>query len=220
MSDFQITPKKSAGPRSVWIFQGNPNRFDIDDYLSRYTYIYWRCPKHRSDLRVADPCIIWRAGAAAGVVAVGRVAEAPKALKDASFPECLGEDLWRDEPDSPETIKVGIEIDEVRLDEEAGYIPRSVFLESSVLSNSLIIRSPQGTVFRLGPSEADEAFALWIAPVVLSTAVLPEALEGAQRLRRHYARERNGSLIKKKKRHFAAAHDGKVFCVGCANFFL
>lgn len=21
----------------LWIFQGNPNRFDIDDYLSRYT---------------------------------------------------------------------------------------------------------------------------------------------------------------------------------------
>jgi hypothetical protein len=32
-----------------WIFQGNPNRFDIDDYLSRYTYIYWSAPTNQKE---------------------------------------------------------------------------------------------------------------------------------------------------------------------------
>lgn len=32
-----------------WIFQGNPNRFDIDDYHSRYTYIYWSTPTNQKE---------------------------------------------------------------------------------------------------------------------------------------------------------------------------
>lgn len=212
---FQIALKDGLEPKSAWLFQGNPQRFDIDDYLSRYSYIYWRAPRHKSEIRVGDPCIIWRSGAAAGAVAIGRISEGPQPMSEVNFPECLGEDLWRDASDSLDTIKVGIQIDEVRLDEEAGFIPRNVFVENSRLAESLIICSPQGTIFRLAPDEVREAFALWNSPLDLASGTLPSALEGAQRLRKHYSRERSRSLIKRKKEQFASEHEGQVFCEVC-----
>lgn len=212
---FHIALKVGAEPSSAWLFQGNPERFDIDDYLSRYSYIYWRAPKHRSEIRVGDPCVIWRSGAAAGAIAIGRISEAPQPMSEVNFPECLGEDLWRDETDSPDTIKVGIQIDEVRIDEEAGFIPRGVFVDSPQLTKSLIVRSPQGTIFRLTANEVQEIFNLWNSPLDLAASTLPSALEGAQRLRKHYARERNRGLIKRKKQQFASEHDGRVFCEAC-----
>jgi hypothetical protein len=204
-----------ADSKSAWLFQGNPQRFDLDDYLSRYEYIYWRAPLYRNDIRVGDPCIIWRSGRHAGAIAVGVIAEAPRPMGEVNFPECLGEDLWREEADSPETIKVGIQIDERRIDEEAGFIPREAFADSPELASATIIRSPQGTVFRLAPSEAKAAFTLWNSALNFMTVTLPSVLEGTLRLRKHYSRERNRSLIQRKKQHFASEHNGEVFCEVC-----
>ena len=212
---FKIVSKTGIESSSAWLFQGNPQRFDIDDYLSRYSYIYWRAPRFKSEIRIGDPCILWRSGNAAGMVAIGRISEVPQPMRDVIFPECLGEDLWREEPDSPETIKVGIQIDETRLNEEDGFIPRSVFLENSQLAESQIIRSPQGTVFRLTSNEVREAFAIWNSPLETATSSLPSALEGAQRYRKHFARERNRCLIERKKKHFASEHEGRIICEVC-----
>ena len=212
---FQIVTKEDNESKIAWIFQGNPIRFDIDDYLNRYTYIYWSAPKQRAQMQIGAPCIIWRAGSLAGAVAIGRIAEAPKMLSKVNFPECMGDDLWTAKQDEPSTYKVGIELDEVRLDEEAGCIPRSVFLSNPQLQNSLIIRSPQGTVFRLEEAEAKAVFSLWGAPLNYSPTVQPAAMEGSRQLKKHYARERSRKLIDDKKKDFALNHDGKVYCEVC-----
>ena len=212
---FKIESKKEAHDPGIWLFQGNPSKFDIDDYLSRYSYIYWRTPKLRSAISIGDKCVIWRAGPASGVIAIGSVAEAPGKMADARFPECLGEDLWREESDSPETIKVGIQLEEVRLDEEEGFVPRDVIATHPILGNATIIRSPQGTVFRLDPDQASALFQIWRAPLELQPTSIPEAMEGAQRLRQHYARERSRTLIQKKKEAFAKANHGRFYCEVC-----
>ena len=212
---FSIVPKTGVQPENVWIFQGNPARFDIDDYLGRYSYIYWRAPRHRAEIRVGDQCLIWRSGDAAGAIAVGRIAEAPQPMSDVNFPECLGEDLWTDEPDSADTVKVGIALDDVRLDEAAGFVPRAAFTSNPILSQSTIIRTPQGTVFKLAREEANEAFSLWNTPLDLPAEALPVAMEGGQRLRQHYARERSRTLVKKKREQFAQAHGGRFYCEVC-----
>ena len=59
----------------AWILQGNPNRFDIDEYLSRYTFIYWSAPTNQKDFSIGDSVFIWRAGADAGIIAYGKVKE-------------------------------------------------------------------------------------------------------------------------------------------------
>jgi len=128
-------------------------------------------------------------------------------------PECLGDDLWRDSPDSPSDFKAGIEIDECRLDREAGLISREQFLESPTLAASQIIRTPTGTVFRLTEDEAREFLALWRS--VTEPAAGDEAIEDTRRLRQHYARERCRVLVDRKRDTFAREHDGRVFCEIC-----
>jgi 5-methylcytosine-specific restriction endonuclease McrA len=203
--------------KRTWIFQANPRSFKIDDYLSLYPYVYWRAPIFRSKIHVGDPCFIWRAGPSAGAVARGHIAEAPQVMDDDNFPEASRKDLWIETttPNPRHNIKVGIQIQEVRLYEEDGFVPRSVFKDHPVLKNSTIIKVPQGTVFRLQPDEAAAAAALWGIDFDIDGSSTHEAMEGTQRLRSHYARERNQHLIQKKKTEFAKQNDGRVFCEVC-----
>lgn len=217
MSDHTSKEPRSEQASTCWIFQGNPKRYDINDYLSRYPSIYWRAPIYRSQIQMGDRCIIWRSGDEAGAVAIGRIKELPQKASEIKDPECLGDDLWHaDESETdPDTIYVGIQIDEVRLDEESDFIPRSAFKANPILSQSTIITTPQGTVFKLNEEETKEVFCLWKAPLDLSVPAQPEAMEGARELKQHYARERNRGLIDKKKELFASEHDGQVFCEVC-----
>jgi hypothetical protein len=199
----------------AWILQGNPQRFDINDYLSRYEFIYWSAPRHRSEMQVGDLCMIWRAGDKAGAIAVGRIAEPACNIAQVARPEFLGSDFWRESADTADAVKVGIAIDEVRLDSEAGFLPRQLFLDNPILQQSMIIRSPQGTVFKLQGDEVREAFSAWGGVTDVTAAAAYGADEGSIRLRKHYARERCRELIDRKKKDFARSHDGRVFCEVC-----
>lgn len=210
---FEVVRKASS---NTWVFQGNPSRYDIDDYLARYEFIYWSAPRLAREMQLGDRCVLWRSGAEAGAVAVGRVAELPKPREKVEQPEFLGDDLWREAPDEASGTKVGILVDEHRLDEEAGFIPRHVFLNSEILRNSTIIRIPNGTVFRLNAEESEEFFRIWGNVLSLvEDATVEEAFEGSRTLRRHYARERCRRLIAKKREHFASQNSGRVFCEVC-----
>ena len=200
---------------SGWLFQGNPDRYDIDDYLSRYSRIYWSAPRHQKQIQVGDRCLLWRAGPNAGAVAVGHIAEAPTPPGEVQFPECLGDDLWRESPDDLTAIKVGIVIDEVRLDAETGFVPRQAFLDSPALAKSTIIRAPNGTVFRLSGDQMREFTILWGAAHDFTHEAGFEAVEGTRRLRKHYSRERCRTLITKKRNDFAVRNGGRVYCEVC-----
>jgi len=134
----------------AWIFQGNPDRFAIDDYLACFPeLIYWYTPRYAAEIQLADRVFIWRSGSLAGVVAVGVVEETPVQAKDVRHQEALGRELWTGEAPDPLEVETGIRLDEVRLTIEEGMIPRASVKAQPSLSNSTIIRIPNGTVFRL-----------------------------------------------------------------------
>ena len=65
---------------SYFIFQGNPDIFDIDTYISDNDEIQWQVRQHIKDVHVGDVVFIWRASgkkkAVSGVVTeVVRVCE-------------------------------------------------------------------------------------------------------------------------------------------------
>lgn len=197
----------------AWVFQGNPNRFDVDDYLSRYTQlIYWRTNRYVKDIAVGDPVFIWRAGTESGAVAAGRVVEAPTPARSVEHPEALGDDLWVADEADPDELKTGIHLHEIRLSEEAGMVPRNEAKSDLVLCSSTIVTVPNGTVFRLSPAEVDALEKLWGA--TLPRAVGGGATEGRRYLRAHYARERSPRLRQDKLRAFRKAH-GTLFCELC-----
>ena len=197
----------------AWIFQGNPNRFDVDDYLSRYPQlIYWRTNRYVNEISLGDPVFIWRAGSDAGAIAVGRVVEAPTQARSVQHPEALGEDLWVANEADPDELKTGIELGETRLTIEDGMVSRDSAKEDLTLSAATIITVPNGTVFRLSANELSALERLWGSPVVAASSA--GATEGQRRLRAHYARERSPRLRQDKLKAFHNVH-GALHCEIC-----
>lgn len=64
---------------TAWMFQSNPDRYDIDAALEALDEIRWRVPQHTAEISVGDPVVIWRSGPEAGIVGVGVVAGPPRA---------------------------------------------------------------------------------------------------------------------------------------------
>jgi len=148
----------------AWIFQGNPTHFNIDEYLARNPrFIYWRVNRYRLEVMVGDRAFIWRAlPESGGIVASGRVAEAPVQKSKVAHPEALADDLWAGAPvaDNDE-MKVGIALDSVRLSAAEGMVHNSVVRGDPLLRESSIIRMPTGTVFRLTEHELKRIEELW-----------------------------------------------------------
>lgn len=200
----------------AWIFQGNPERFDVDDYLARYPeLIYWRVPRYKAEVSVGDRAFIWRAGADSGLVASGRVVEAPVEAAKVAHPEALGDDLWFAEKPSTDEPKVGIALDSVRLSIAEGMVPRSIVKDDPLLRQNTIITIPNGTVFRLDGPESKRLDELW-GIVRDDDTDDPEtsASEGRVKVRAHRRRERSRYLVAKKLAEFRALH-GSLHCEVC-----
>lgn len=201
----------------AWIFQGNPKRFDVDDYLARYPQlIYWRVPRYQSEVAVGDRAFIWRAGLDSGVVASGVVVEAPVIASKVLHPEALGEDLWFAEKPDDDEPKVGISLDSIRLSLTEGLLPRAVIKDDPLLQQSTIIRMANATVFRLEDDERRRIEELWAtAHESEPEQSEPSATEGKQQLRAHRRRERSRFLVQKKLEEFRRVH-GELQCEVCA----
>ena len=69
----------------TWIFQGNPDEFDLDGYFAiAPTEIPWLVTRYSSEIMIGDRVYIWRTQgkqkAVAGVIAEGEII-APVALR-------------------------------------------------------------------------------------------------------------------------------------------
>ena len=214
---FEVVLKPGfEGPSAGWIFQGNPRNFDISAYLSRFPYIYWRCNRHVREIKSGDRCWLWRAGRDSGLIASGRVVEGPVSRELVKYPECLGTELWTDSfQDQSDALEVGIEIDYVRLDREAGMVERAAFTTDELLAQSTLITLRVGTVFKLSAVEVDRICRLWIPSDLAVLDLATGFTEGERRFRQHYARERNRGMVDLKKRDFAAKNAGRLFCEVC-----
>jgi hypothetical protein len=211
---FHIVPKLEE-EISAWILQGNPTRFDMDDYLARYSFVYWSAPQLTSKMRIGDPVFFWRAGKMAGVVADGIIAELPCERSRVIQTEALGEDLWTNKSDEPTTIKVGVQLGEVRLSLEEGMVSRQLLMKDPIFSLSKIIKSPQGTVFHTTKEQHEILDGYWNKPESFFLVENDDgASEGALRLRKHKRRERSRYLVELKKAE-VFKEKGRLVCQGC-----
>ena len=201
----------------AWIFQGNPKRFDLDDYLARYPeLIYWRVPRYQAEVAIGDRAFIWRAGIESGVVASGTVVEAPVNATEVLHPEALGDDLWFANKPNADEPKVGIALDSIRLSLAEGMLARSVVKDDPLLQQGTIITMSNGTVFRLSDAERRRVEELWAGHRVTEPEDSePSASEGRLLVLAHRRRERSRFLVKKKLSEFRRAH-GSLHCEVCA----
>lgn len=160
---FELLPetKSTTKEANTWIFQGNPNVFDIDGYVNNYKYIWWSLrQEHFADkIQLNDIVYLWRSDGGkrgtGGILAISKVVSLPQEKTD----DENANDYWLkdDGMNSYPTIK--LEVLEVRLNE--GFINRLSLLEHPVLKDLLILRLRQQTNYLLLLEHAVELKKLW-----------------------------------------------------------
>jgi hypothetical protein len=145
---------------TAWLFQANPNSFDVDVYLSRARLITWTVNQKRFEtaMEPGDRVFIWRAGGkqrgSAGIVASGWLTERPRIQED----DAAALDLWK-KPQPRAALRVRIRIDRVANAKEM--VQRRWLENEHTLRNLRILRFQSETNYRLSTEEAERLAALW-----------------------------------------------------------
>lgn len=132
-------PAELAQNHGVWIFQANPKRYDLLDFLARPStqpgiVDDWTLRQHAKDVSDGDTVLLWTAGAQAGIYAIGTV---------------VGESFmrprqdWEPEDAPPESPTIHYRLDRI-LDHS---VLRRDLVNHPVLKDLSVIRQPQGTNF-------------------------------------------------------------------------
>lgn len=133
--------------RRTWIFQANPNLYEIKESLRVETEEKWNLRQHRRDVQVGDRVLIWMSGKRAGIYAVGTLKTLPVVEADSS----KGIGYWIDKRNGYRPIaRAWVRYEKVMLDQP---LLRDFLLCDPELWNMKILRSPQGTNFAVSEPE-------------------------------------------------------------------
>lgn len=207
----------------TWIFQGNPDKFGIDEYLLKTREIYWSVTKlkHQNEISIGDEVYIWRAkgshNAISGIVAFGVVNEECKPREKLKNQLNLYDNLWSEPFSEASNIKAGVAIKEVRLSPIDGMLTSEELLKDPVLSEMQILTARVGSNFLLSESQSQIVKNYWDG-LNLEIKELDDdfspSKEGRIQLRLHKVRERDPKLRKKAIEIFIKKNGG-IFCEVC-----
>ncbi|MCX5566945.1 EVE domain-containing protein [Alcaligenes phenolicus] len=144
----------------TWLFQANPDRFDLDSYLAAdLETITWVVRQHRESIALGDSVFIWKAQgkrkAISGVVAECRVVSAvEKRPSDAaSLP------LW--DKDEALKLELRVELIVIRVANIGEILRRDWLKMDPVLSQLTIFKTTQNTNYLITEQQASRLRALW-----------------------------------------------------------
>ena len=157
-----VTLRAGSDSRHTWIFQGNPDQFDIDAYLAATRSILWtvRQQNHAPLMRPGDDVFIWRAqgrdkNAIAGIVAHGFITEVPSEQTE----DTAALRFWR-EPADGLALRVRIDIDRVATNKKE--IVQRDWLKGDPVLGDLLVLKMTGTNFLIDdPAQAARLHARW-----------------------------------------------------------
>ena len=146
----------------TWIFQANPDRFDIDAYLlNSRGEIIWLVNQHASEISVGDSVFLWRAKGrdaprVSGVIAESRVIE--PVTEQADDPEAR--QYWID-PDDAAGIGPRVRLRLERIAKSKEVLKREWLESDSILTDLAVLRVRVGTNFAVTEHQAERIFELW-----------------------------------------------------------
>ena len=146
----------------TWIFQGSPDKFDVEGYLNAgLKEIIWSVTRYENQISPGDLVYLWQAAgkrkAVSGILASATVLETPRVQSDDAASESMNVD--RPEAAQP-AMRVALRLDRVAKSREI--IRRDWLKVDPVCSAMLILRQPAGSNFRLTPAEANRISQLWL----------------------------------------------------------
>jgi len=134
----------------AWIFQANPNRYDIlnalaDDDIG--TEKHWLVNQHKNEILKGDIGLIWLSGREGGIYAVVEITSNPEMLIATEKEE----KYWIDSEDKNKNrLRVKMKITLNLLNNP---ITKETLIKTAGLENLSIFRQSQGTNFRVSNSE-------------------------------------------------------------------
>ena len=146
----------------TWIFQGNPDEYDIDAYLaSRPAQLVWLVTRYASEVAVGDRVYIWRnqgkQKAVPGIIAEGIITAAPELRGEA--PDAVR--FWRTEGPRAAAPQVRATMRLVKIAARREVILRKWCVEDPVLNDLANLRMQAGTNYPVTPEQAARLDALW-----------------------------------------------------------
>ena len=140
-----------------WIFQANPDSFDIDSYITGNVPILWtvRQKHYQTQMSIGDRVFLWRSRGTRnenkfyGVVAEGKLSSSPFEI-EGNAPH-----LWRnDTDDSQISLRVEIELTNIAIENRK--VIQSKWLENDpITSNLKILKMRSLTNYLIENSEAE-----------------------------------------------------------------
>ena len=130
---------------TAWIFQSNPDRYDLPGALRESSVETWLANQHRSEIKAGDTAYLWETGKQSGILAVATVLSEP-----AMMPQSTGDTKFALGDFSGDRWRVRLQVDKV-------LTPRALktdLIKDPILVNLPNIRFAQATNFRLSSEEA------------------------------------------------------------------
>lgn len=144
-----------------WIFQGNPNIFRVNEYLSSRKKIIWTIKqKYFEDkMSVDDVVYIWRSDGSipksGGIIAKGKITALPQKIQDDA------PNLWIKKQENSLALRVEIEVEDTRLNEEEGMIKRIDLEKDNTVRDMRILAFRSETNYKLESKHAIHIDYLW-----------------------------------------------------------
>lgn len=135
---------ENINPENIWIFQANPQRYDIMNALADDTIgdeMHWLVNQYKNEIKKGDIGIIWLSGKEAGIYAITEIITNPKILAEPDEEK----KYWADVKDKDDDkLRVKMKIIENLLNSP---ISKTNLLKTNGLENMSILRRYQGTNF-------------------------------------------------------------------------
>lgn len=146
----------------TWLFQGNPDEYDIDGYLhSRPAQLVWLVTRYASEIAVGDRIYLWRnqgkLSAIAGIVAEGIIIAPPELRSE----DPDGQPFWKVKGTRSDAPQVRAVMRLVKVATKREVILRHWCEEDPLLVDLPNLKMQAGTNYRLTADQALRLDALW-----------------------------------------------------------
>jgi hypothetical protein len=144
-----------------WIFQGNPTKFQVDQYLLLKNEILWlvRPEGYAKRIEPGDIASIWCSDGlkkgTGGIIASGEVLDTPTIREDDA------PDLWISPITTPRALRVRIRILDRRLSQASGMLLRTVLKEHPSLKELWVLKWHSQTVFPVSGTQIRDLISMW-----------------------------------------------------------
>jgi hypothetical protein len=148
---------------TTWLFQANPDTFDIDGYLASRQRITWTVRQEHlaGQMKVGDLVYLWRAIGStgdrevSGIIASGHLVEEPAVYEEE--PEALP--FWRSTEGLRPSLRVRIQVDRVANKKEL--LKRDWMVDDPVLADLGVLKLRNQTNYLVDPVQAERLRLLW-----------------------------------------------------------